>query len=118
MREARQNSGSAYGRLAPFVREFIYRKRLTGLRDFQEETIRRILDGEDHLLVAAWTASGKTEACFFPIISLLWQRRRGAAGCPCVKTPAPAGTPVPAEDSGSVDCLYICPLKALINDQF
>jgi ATP-dependent Lhr-like helicase len=98
-------NSSAYDRLAPFVREFIYRKRWTGLRDIQEETIRQVLDGEDHLLIAAGTASGKTEACFFPILSLLWRRRIGAA------SPA-AGSPA------SVDCLYIGPLKALINDQF
>jgi ATP-dependent Lhr-like helicase len=94
-------AAGAYDRLAPLVREFIYRKRWTGLRDIQEETIRQILDGAGHLLIAAGTASGKTEACFFPIISLLWQRRA-------------AGPAAPA----SVDCLYIGPLKALINDQF
>ena len=109
MGEAQQNAG-AYGRLAPFVREFIYRKRWTGLRDIQEETIRRILDGEGHLLIAAGTAAGKTEACFFPIISLLWQKRRE-------ERQRSAETP-DAAPASSVDCLYIGPLKALINDQF
>ena len=41
------------------------------------------------------TASGKTEAAFFPILSELWER--------------------PAH---SVGVLYIAPLKSLINDQF
>ncbi|MDR1900633.1 MAG: DEAD/DEAH box helicase [Treponema sp.] len=91
---------SAYDRLAPFVREFIYRKRWKTLRGIQEETIRQVLDGDRHLLIAAGTASGKTEACFFPIISRLWQRR------------------AEARRDSSVDCLYIGPLKALINDQF
>jgi ATP-dependent Lhr-like helicase len=123
MRETRQTAGAAYDRLAPFVREFIYRKRWTGLRDIQEETIRQILDGEGHLLIAAGTASGKTEACFFPVISLLWQRRRqgrrasGGAAPADGRPEGAAGAPAAAVPS-SVDCLYIGPLKALINDQF
>ncbi len=48
-----------------------------------------------HLLIAAGTASGKTEAAFFPALTELWQ-----------------------QPSSSVGILYIGPLKALINDQF
>jgi ATP-dependent Lhr-like helicase len=86
---------SAYSRLAPFIREYIYDKRWQSLREIQEKTIPAILDGEDHLLIAAGTASGKTEAAFFPILTLL-----AAAG----------------EERG-IAVLYISPLKALINDQ-
>jgi ATP-dependent Lhr-like helicase len=83
-----------YARLAPFVREYIYEKKWKALRDIQEETIAAVLDGEKHLLIAAGTASGKTEAAFFPILTLLKAR------------------PV-----HSLGVLYISPLKALINDQ-
>ena len=85
---------SPFSRLAPFIREYIYEKKWTALRGIQEAAITGIMDGDDHILIAAGTASGKTEACFFPIISLLYE-----------KQPA------------SVGALYIGPLKALINDQ-
>jgi ATP-dependent Lhr-like helicase len=88
---------SAYSRLAPFIREYIYDKRWQALREIQEKTIPAILDTEDHLLIAAGTASGKTEAAFFPILTLL------------------ASEPVREEKGIAV--LYISPLKALINDQ-
>ncbi|MDR1576562.1 MAG: DEAD/DEAH box helicase [Treponema sp.] len=85
---------SQFQRLAPFIREYIYEKKWTALRDIQEAAIAAILDGSGHLLIASGTASGKTEAAFFPVISAL-----------CAKRPA------------SVGALYIGPLKALINDQ-
>ena len=54
-----------------------------------------IFDTDDNVLLTASTASGKTEAAFFPIITLF------------------------SEDMpSSVGCIYIGPLKALINDQF
>jgi ATP-dependent Lhr-like helicase len=83
-----------YSRLAPFVREYIYEKKWKALRDIQEETIAAILDREDHILIAAGTASGKTEAALFPVLTRLKAR------------------PV-----HSLGALYISPLKALINDQ-
>ncbi|MFP3088836.1 DEAD/DEAH box helicase [Treponema sp. TIM-1] len=89
------NTGEAYSRLAPFVREYIYEKRWNTLKGIQEAAIAAILHGEDQVLIASGTASGKTEAAFFPILSLLAQN-----------------------PSVSVGVLYIGPLKALINDQF
>jgi ATP-dependent Lhr-like helicase len=85
---------SQFQRLAPFIREYIYEKKWTALRDIQEAAVGEILDGGGHLLIASGTASGKTEAAFFPVISML-----------CENRPA------------SVGALYIGPLKALINDQ-
>ena len=85
---------SPFSRLAPFIRDYIYEKKWSSLRDIQETAIAEILDGEGHVLIAAGTASGKTEACFFPIISMLCETR-----------------------PPSVGALYIGPLKALINDQ-
>lgn len=54
-----------------------------------------LFDTDAHLLLAASTASGKTEAAFLPILTLLSKK-----------------------PSSSVGVLYIGPLKALINDQF
>lgn len=82
-------------RLDPRIQRWVWEKRWTELRDIQEETIATVLDGDDDLLVAAATASGKTEAVFLPLCSLATASRK-------------AGLQV----------LYVSPLKALINDQF
>ncbi len=82
-------------RLAPFIREYIYTHRWTELRAVQVEACRVIFGTDRHLLLATGTASGKTEAAFLPILTLLHEN-----------------------PSASVGVLYIGPLKALINDQF
>lgn len=82
-------------RLAPFIQEYIYRNHWDELRDVQVRAIAEILDYPGHVLIAAGTASGKTEAAFFPMLTKLTQQ-------PC----------------NSFGVLYIGPLKALINDQF
>lgn len=84
-----------FSRLAPFIQEYIYAHRWTELREVQVEASRVIFDTDAHLLLASATASGKTEAAFLPILTLLHEQ--------------------PGE---SVGVLYIGPLKALINDQF
>lgn len=63
------------------------------LREVQELASEAILDGHDAIVLAP-TAGGKTEAAFFPILSQLLQ------------DPQP-GT----------SCLYVSPLKALLNNQ-
>ena len=88
-------SNSAFERYAPFIQEYIYRKRWTDLREVQVEACDAIMDTNKHVIVASGTASGKTEAAFFPILTIL------------EKNP-----------STSVGAMYIGPLKALINDQF
>ena len=82
-------------RLAPFVQEYIYRHKWERLRDIQAEAIRAILDSPDHILISSGTATGKTEAALLPIITDLHHNPPAAIGC-----------------------LYVGPLKALINDQF
>ncbi|MDR3145328.1 MAG: DEAD/DEAH box helicase, partial [Treponema sp.] len=99
-------------RLAPFVREYIHEKRWTRLRAVQEGAITAILDSGKHVLIASPTASGKTEAAFFPILSRI---PRGPAAPPAAGPAAPAS---PGKDAPSVAVLYVGPLKALINDQF
>jgi ATP-dependent Lhr-like helicase len=84
-----------FARLAPFVREYIYEQKWKELRPIQEAAIESVFDTQGHILIASGTASGKTEAAFFPVISLLSQK-----------------------PAASVGVLYIGPLKALINDQF
>lgn len=84
-----------FDRLAPFIQEYIYSQNWTELRTVQVEACRIIFDTDAHLLLAAATASGKTEAAFLPVLTLLHQN-----------------------PSRSIGVLYISPIKALINDQF
>lgn len=62
------------------------------LRPFQEAVIGPILAGK-HLIVLAPTAGGKTEAAFFPVVSRML-----------------------TEDWRGLSVLYICPIKALLNN--
>lgn len=84
-----------YDRYAPFIRDYIYRSGWKALRDVQNAAGDAIFGTDQNVLLTASTASGKTEAAFFPILTLLDE-----------------------EPSASVGVLYIAPLKALINDQF
>ncbi len=84
-----------FDRYAPLVQDYIYTRGWQSLRGVQEQAARYIFDTDDHLLICSSTASGKTEAAFFPIISTLLND-------PCE----------------SFAVLYIAPLKSLINDQF
>lgn len=84
-----------FSQLAPFIQEYIYQQNWAELRPVQIAACEVIFNTDAHLLVAAGTASGKTEAAFLPVVTLLHQ-----------KPPATIGA------------LYIGPIKALINDQF
>ncbi len=85
----------AFERYAPFIQEYIYRKKWEDLRDVQVEACEAIMDTEKNVIVASGTASGKTEAAFFPILTMLEK-----------------------DPPKSIGIMYIGPLKALINDQF
>lgn len=67
------------------------------LRPIQEHAATAISPGDRDVIVAAATASGKTEAAWLPIVSTL----AGTADAAAV----------------GVQALYVSPLKALINDQ-
>ena len=84
-----------FNRFPEFIREFIYSHGWESLRGIQVAAAECIFQTEDNLLLTSSTASGKTEAAFFPILSEL-----------CENPPATVGV------------LYIAPLKSLINDQF
>ena len=86
---------NVYNRYAPFIQDYIYRSGWQMLRGVQNAAGEAIFGTDDNVLLTASTASGKTEAAFFPILTLLDE-----------------------DPPKSVGVLYIAPLKALINDQF
>ena len=80
-----------------FIKEYIYSHGWSELRDIQMSAAEVIFSTDKNLLLSSSTASGKTEAAFFPIIADI-----------CADPDA----------DKSVSVLYIAPLKSLINDQF
>ena len=85
-----------FERFPPFIQEYIFSRGWRELRDVQIAAAKVIFDSEDNLLLSSSTASGKTEAVFFPVLADI-----------CDNPPA-----------SGVSVLYIAPLKSLINDQF
>ncbi len=64
-------SEMAFERYAPFIQEYIrYRTNWSELKEVQVEACEAIMDTENHVIIASGTASGKTEAAFFPILTL------------------------------------------------
>lgn len=88
------NQQEAYGLLADFIQDYIYRMGWDRLNPMQIRAVECILPQKHNVLLMAGTAQGKTEAAFLPAISGICGRSQG------------------------VGILYISPLKALINDQF
>lgn len=84
-----------FDRYAPFVQDFIYAHEWEQLRGIQVAAGEAIFNTDSNVLLTASTASGKTEAAFFPILTLFDE-----------------------DPPASVGALYVGPLKALINDQF
>jgi len=85
---------NSYDLLQRGIRKYIYDAGWESLRGIQEASIKHVHNTENNLILAAPTASGKTEAAFLPAINSIkdW-------------------------DSG-LKIVYISPLIALINDQF
>lgn len=94
-RERRRSS--SFGLLARPVQQWIWRQGWNQLRDIQEQAIPLLLASHEDVVIAAPTASGKTEAAFVPLLSRLVSSQRPVQG---------------------FDIVYVSPLKALINDQF
>jgi len=85
---------NGYDLLRKEIRQYIYDEDWDSLRGIQEASIKHVHDTENNLILAAPTASGKTEAAFLPAINSI---KDWASGLKIV---------------------YISPLIALINDQF
>ncbi|MEZ8295961.1 DEAD/DEAH box helicase [Vibrio splendidus] len=77
------------------VLRWIHRKGWSSLTDIQSQALPHILPRKHDVLLIAGTASGKTEACYLPVLSRL----------------------LTSPESG-VQVIGILPTKALINDQF
>ncbi|MCC8060549.1 MAG: DEAD/DEAH box helicase [Clostridiales bacterium] len=86
---------NTFDRYAPFIQDYIYQNGWENLRAVQAAAADVIFNTDANLLLTASTASGKTEAAFFPILTLFTE-----------------------DMPTSVGAIYIGPLKALINDQF
>ncbi len=84
-----------FERFPDFIREYIYSHAWESLRAVQVAAAHTIFETDNNLLLTSSTASGKTEAAFFPILSELYE-----------------------DKPKSIGVLYIAPLKSLINDQF
>ena len=88
------SDSAAFSQLDERIQRWIWQARWTELKDAQERAIPLILEGKRDVIIAAATASGKTEAAFFPILTRM------------------------LAETDPVSALYISPLKALINDQW
>lgn len=88
------NASGSFSALHPAVQRWIWKQGWAALRDIQELAIPPILSGDSDVLIGSATASGKTEAAFLPIASVL-----------------------ASEPARGLGALCISPLKALINDQ-
>lgn len=88
------SASQAFLQLDPRIQHYLWAEGWGDLREVQELAIPLILPGDRDVIVAASTASGKTEAAFLPALTHLLQQ----------------------PEEGLI--VYISPLKALINDQF
>ncbi len=86
---------SSFSRLHSGVQKWIWDKGWTVLHPIQEKAAKPILGGGKDVIIAAATAGGKTEAAFLPITSRIAEK-----------------------PAGSIRCLCVSPLKALIDDQY
>ncbi|MEM2099378.1 MAG: DEAD/DEAH box helicase [Candidatus Bathyarchaeia archaeon] len=85
--------GNVFELLAKPVRRLVEQKGFPKPTEPQEKTIPRVLEGKNVLLISP-TATGKTEAAFLPVLSMLLQQQQ----------------------SPGIKVLYITPLRALNRD--
>jgi ATP-dependent Lhr-like helicase len=89
----KESSESVFEMLVKPVRRLVEQKGFPKPTEPQEKTIPKILEGKNVLLISP-TATGKTEAAFLPVISMLLQ----------------------AQQTPGIKVLYITPLRALNRD--
>jgi len=85
---------NAFDLLVKPVRRLLEQRGFSKPTEPQEKTIPKVLDGKNVLLISP-TATGKTEAAFLPVLSMLLQGQHGTPG---------------------IKVLYITPLRALNRD--
>jgi ATP-dependent Lhr-like helicase len=90
----KESPANAFDLLVKPVRRLIEQKEFLKPTDPQEKTIPLILQGKNVLLISP-TATGKTEAAFLPVLSMLLQGQQGTPG---------------------IKVLYLTPLRALNRD--
>lgn len=90
---AEPRASTAFDSYDPRIQRWIWQRGWKALRDIQERAAAPILAGDTDVVIASATASGKTEAAFFPICTRVSEQPRG------------------------LRVLCVSPLKALINDQ-
>jgi ATP-dependent Lhr-like helicase len=90
----KESPANAFDLLVKPVRRLIEQKEFSKPTEPQEKTIPLILQGKNVLLISP-TATGKTEAAFLPVLSMLLQGQQGTLG---------------------IKVLYITPLRALNRD--
>jgi len=66
-----------FERFPDFIREFIYSRSWETLRPVQIAAAHTIFFTDHNLLLTSSTASGKTEAAFFPVITDIWENPPG-----------------------------------------
>ncbi len=91
-------TSSAFDLLHPSLQRWVYDEGWMALREVQEQAVPLLLGSDRDVILAATTASGKTEAAFLPMLSNL--------------------AFAPSTPGEGAEVLCISPLKALINDQF
>jgi ATP-dependent Lhr-like helicase len=89
-----ESAKNAFDLLVKPVRRLIEQRGFSTPSEPQEKTIPKILEGKNVLLISP-TATGKTEAAFLPVLSMLLQGQQGTPG---------------------IKVLYITPLRALNRD--
>jgi ATP-dependent Lhr-like helicase len=90
----KESPSNAFELLVKPVRRLVEKKEFSKPTEPQEKTIPLILQGKNVLLISP-TATGKTEAAFLPVLSMLLQKYQGTPG---------------------IKVLYITPLRALNRD--
>ncbi len=90
----KDSSENVFDLLVKPVRRLIEKRGFSKPTEPQEKTIPRILEGKNVLLISP-TATGKTEAAFLPVLSMLLQEPQRIRG---------------------IELLYITPLRALNRD--
>lgn len=95
--ESTSNS-QAFALFHPQIQKWIWEQGWDEIRDAQERAAKPILSASEDVIISAATASGKTEAAFLSIATVLLNQNKS--------------------NRTGIQVLYISPLKALINDQF